>query len=196
MDQPSADQPRKPMAATKCVDCDGTAVSDGSGAPGQAREGRPGPKCARHGYAQTELAPAVDTAVIATMTRDIDPPTSIVTPTYLAQNAITALSRWIDESPANAKRDPESLTWGRLAKVAEETGEAIAAYIGFTNQNPRKGTTHSMADVKKELLDVALTALCAYEHLTDHDGDSLVEFLSFALSRHARAMTGLEAVDG
>jgi NTP pyrophosphatase (non-canonical NTP hydrolase) len=85
--------------------------------------------------------------------------------------ALVALSQWIDAG--NAHRDPEAVTWGRLAKLTEEAGEVIAAYIGATGQNPRKGVTHTLADVGDELLDVAITALGAYEHLTAHDGQAL-----------------------
>ncbi len=75
------------------------------------------------------------------------------------------ISRWVDESPANAARDPEARTWGRLAKVAEEAGEVVAAYVGATGQNPRKGVSDTMDHVAEELLDVALTALAAYAHV-------------------------------
>lgn len=106
----------------------------------------------------------------------------------IAAEALVALNEWIDTAPANAVRDPEARTWGRLAKVVEEHGEVldaliaangaacgrvIAAYIGATGQNPRKGTTGDMDAVRKELLDVALTALCAVEHLDGGAGRSL-----------------------
>jgi NTP pyrophosphatase (non-canonical NTP hydrolase) len=78
---------------------------------------------------------------------------------------LAALSRWIDEHPDNAARDREAALWGRIAKVSEEAGEAIAALVGATGQNPGKGTTHDLCDVRKELLDVAVTALAAVEHL-------------------------------
>lgn len=81
----------------------------------------------------------------------------------LAQAALTALSEWIDEG--NAHRDPEAMTWGRITKIGEEFGEVVAAFIGATGQNPRKGTTHDLGHVCEELLDVAVTALGAYEHL-------------------------------
>lgn len=87
-----------------------------------------------------------------------------------AQNLV-ALSRWIDAG--NAGRDPEAITWGRLAKITEEAGEVIAAYIGVTGQNPRKGKTHDEDAVLAELLDVAVTALGAAEHLYGHPGDVL-----------------------
>lgn len=76
---------------------------------------------------------------------------------------IKVLSDWLDE--ANAHRDPEARTWGRLAKLSEEAGEVIEAFIGVTGQNPRKGTNRSLDNVRKELLDVAMTALQAHYHL-------------------------------
>lgn len=79
---------------------------------------------------------------------------------------LAKVSVWIDDAAPNAARDAEARTWGRIAKVAEECGEVIAAYIGATGQNPRKGYTHTQVDVATELLDVALTALAAYEHVT------------------------------
>ena len=99
--------------------------------------------------------------------------------TNMLGRAIVALSEWIDKAPVNAARNPEAATWGRLAKVGEEAGEVIAAYIGVTAQNPRKGVTHTEQDVTKELLDVAVTALAAYEHVIGHRGTSIE-----ALRRH------------
>lgn len=49
----------------------------------------------------------------------------------------------------------------RLMKVTEEAGEASAAYIGMTGQNPRKGTTHTPGDVADELCDVIIAAAVA-----------------------------------
>lgn len=95
----------------------------------------------------------------------------------LSQAALVELSKWIDAG--NAHRDPEAVTWGRLAKIAEENGEVILAFIGATGQNPRKGKTHTLDDVLAELLDVAVTALGAYEHIVGHSGGSLR-----ALDRH------------
>jgi len=46
----------------------------------------------------------------------------------------------------------------RLMKVVEEAGEASAAYIGMTGQNPRKGVTHARVDVADELCDVTAPA--------------------------------------
>ena len=88
----------------------------------------------------------------------------------IAEN-LAALSRWIDDS--NLHRDTEAVTWGRLAKITEEAGEVIAAFIGATGQNPRKGVTHTTNEVVKELLDVAVTALGAVEHMTGNAGRSM-----------------------
>lgn len=90
-----------------------------------------------------------------------------------AQENLVRLSQWIDAN--NAHRDSEAVAWGRIAKIAEENGEAIEAFIGATGQNPRKGFTHTIEQVLEELLDVAITALGAYEHLDDHQGRSLDE---------------------
>ena len=44
---------------------------------------------------------------------------------------------WLDA--ANGRSPHE--TAARIMKIAEETGEAAAAYIGMTGANPRKGVT-------------------------------------------------------
>ncbi len=103
---------------------------------------------------------------------------------------LAALSQWIDDG--NAERDREARTWGRLAKLAEENGEVIAAFIGATGQNPRKGYTHSIADVSKELLDVAVTALAAWEHMHGNTGGSMFALAGHVAAVHDRA--GLEAI--
>lgn len=102
--------------------------------------------------------------------------------TELAQASLVALSQWIDAG--NAHRDREAVAWGRLAKIAEENGEVIEAFIGATGQNPRKGVTCSIEKVLDELLDVAITALAAYEHLDGHEGRSLGE-LDYKIRRVA-----------
>lgn len=103
---------------------------------------------------------------------------------------LAALSAWIDGHPANAARDPEARLWGRIAKVQEEAGEVVSALIGVTGQNPRKGVTHSMDDVANELLDVAVTALVAYEHVTGNRAES-----EQALADHVAALVGRANLD-
>ena len=87
--------------------------------------------------------------------------------------SLAALSEWLDSQNRLMGRDGEAITWGRLAKVGEECGEVIAAYIGATGQNPRKGFTHTPNDVIEELLDVAVTALGAVEHMVCNNGESM-----------------------
>lgn len=80
---------------------------------------------------------------------------------------ITVIDQWIDDGTASEFRDNTVLAlFGRVVKVAEECGEVAEAVIGLTGQNPRKGKTHSIDDVKAELADVAITALCAIQHIT------------------------------
>jgi len=91
----------------------------------------------------------------------------------LSQAALVELSEWIDEG--NADRGAEALTLHRLIKVAEENGEVVSAIIGALGANPRKGVTNGMDKVLDELLDVAITALGAFEHIDGHRGRALTE---------------------
>jgi hypothetical protein len=84
---------------------------------------------------------------------------------------LAAISKWVDEH--NAHRDPEAALWGRVSFVAQEAGEVIEALSGATGQNPRKGTAHTMDEVVSELLDVAVSALAAVEHITGNYGQSM-----------------------
>lgn len=104
-----------------------------------------------------------------------------------AAGRLAALSAAIDAH--NADRDPEAILWGRVAKVAEEAGEAVGALVGVTGQNPRKGVSHSQTDLVDELLDVATAALGAVEHLTENRGFSL-RLLAAKITRvHERALS-------
>lgn len=102
-----------------------------------------------------------------------------------AVDRIVALSRWIDAG--NVDRDPETLNWIRLSKVSEEAGEVISALTAATGANPRKGVCGSMTAVDKELLDVALTALAAFEHTNGHMGFSLAALFAHIQAVHERA---------
>lgn len=98
---------------------------------------------------------------------------------------LAALSCWIDAS--NLHRDPEAVTWGRIAKLQEEAGETVSAFIGATGQNPRKGITHTTDDVVKELLDCAVTALGAVEHMVGNNGSSMQRLAEFVEKLIVRA---------
>lgn len=100
--------------------------------------------------------------------------------------ALVELSQWIDNH--NAHRDPIANWWSRVAKVSEEAGEAQAALRGVIGENPRKGYTHTLDDVVEELLDTAVAALGAVEHLRNHDGRALAELDDKIRRVHARAL--------
>lgn len=93
-----------------------------------------------------------------------------------AQSSVIALSRWVDK--ALAERRAEAVTLHRVMKLTEEAGEVSDALTGALGANPRKGVTNGMDKVLEELLDVALTALGAYEHIDGHRGRSIAELLS------------------
>lgn len=82
----------------------------------------------------------------------------------IARGKLLAISRWIDESPRYQEESQTTVDLWRVTKLAEEAGEAVSALFGAMGENPRKGCTHSRADVEYELLDVAVTALGAVAH--------------------------------
>ena len=86
--------------------------------------------------------------------------------------AAARLSQWIDASYP-ATMPAELVARRRIRKLAEEVGEAGAAFGGAVGENPRKGVTHTFADMQAELLDVVVTALGALEHLTGNHGRSV-----------------------
>lgn len=93
--------------------------------------------------------------------------------TLRAQEELLALSKWADA--ALADRGDEAMLLHRLFKLVEESGEVATAAIGALGANPRKGVTNGLDKVKEELLDVAITALGAYEHLDGNEGTSISE---------------------
>jgi NTP pyrophosphatase (non-canonical NTP hydrolase) len=91
---------------------------------------------------------------------------------------IAAITGWLDESNPTDRHEDSM----RVLKLVEEAGEAAAAYIGMVGQNPRKGVTHTRADLLNELADVAITALCAMQHFTQ-DADVTRDVLTGKISR-------------
>jgi hypothetical protein len=78
------------------------------------------------------------------------------------------------------KEQPLAQDWARVAKVAEEAGEAVDALIGVTGQNPRKGFYGSRDDLLDELADVALTGLYAMQHFTKNRHETVGRLISRA----------------
>jgi NTP pyrophosphatase (non-canonical NTP hydrolase) len=80
---------------------------------------------------------------------------------------IEVIDDWLDCHGATTYQDqPLAQDWARVAKVAEETGEAIDRLIAMTGQNPRKGVCGTREELLGELADVALTAILAMQHFT------------------------------
>lgn len=95
---------------------------------------------------------------------------------------IAAITGWLDDSNPTGPHEDSM----RVLKLVEESGEAAAAYIGMVGQNPRKGVTHTRADLLNELADVAITALCAMQHFTQNaemTRDMLLGKISRIISR-------------
>lgn len=110
--------------------------------------------------------------------------------TQALSDDVTAISRLIDDSyPAGL--DAETRRWRRCLKTAEEVGELTEALLGLVGENPRKGVTHEMAQVRKELFDVALAALGAVAHLDGNEGDPVGDFLNHAAFVHGRLAAAL-----
>ena len=123
----------------------------------------------------SSLAPGVWSALLSTgKTLLITDPTSV--DVYTAAGDV---ADWLDEHNG---RDRAELA-ARILKVTEEAGEAAAAWIGATGQNPRKGDTHSYADVRAELADVAMAALVAIDSLNGDPGAELARTAARAIAR-------------
>jgi hypothetical protein len=71
--------------------------------------------------------------------------------------------RWLDAANGRERHEVAA----RIKKITEEAGEATAAYLGITGQNPRKGVTATADDLAGELCDVVLAALVALATITD-----------------------------
>ena len=102
---------------------------------------------------------------------------------------------WLDTHPDT---DPALAVPLRVLKVAEEAGEAAAALIGTTGQNPRKGRSHTDADLAAELCDVITAASVALATvvpdpervLRDHIGRIYMRSLEAGAPRLSETGTG------
>jgi hypothetical protein len=80
---------------------------------------------------------------------------------------------WLDAEVAGEyAAQPLGQDWARVAKTAEEVGEAIAALIAMTGQNPRKGVCGTLDDLLGELGDTAVTAIFAIQHFTKNEAET------------------------
>jgi len=78
----------------------------------------------------------------------------------------------------------------RVGKIIEELGEVEQLLIELEGSNPRKVSGRDSDtikdDIRRELLDVALAALCAFEHFSGNVGASLPWLLGHINRVHAR----------
>lgn len=106
--------------------------------------------------------------------------------------AMTYVDAWLDNAVQQQyKNQPLAQDWARISKVAEELGEAIQAFIGYTGQNPRKGIINDIEDVLDELADTALTAMLAMLHFTKNSSEvcGILEGKIARIERRAREAT-------
>lgn len=83
---------------------------------------------------------------------------------------IFRLVGWLDRQNGRSQHEISL----RLLKLVEESGEVAQAYIGSVGQNPRKGVTHTSADVADELCDVIITAMVALVSVADGNPDDIL----------------------
>lgn len=100
--------------------------------------------------------------------RGDDPRVSIITASRRiprrssTSSQLVELSRRIDAK--SGARHPESLTWGRIARLTEDAGDVTKAYVAATGPDPARGD--NLERVILGLLDVATSALGAVVHVT------------------------------
>lgn len=143
--------------------------------PTQRRPGEAQPREAQPGEARPgeEYGRDVDRAVVL----DLRPVLAMASQ-FAGRDATSALGRG-------------ELLAGRILKVTEEVGEAAQAYIGMTGRNPRKGVSHSEADLAAELCDVALSAMVA---LAAVDSDWPATLQTHVIAVAARTRQAFEAL--
>lgn len=102
---------------------------------------------------------------------------------------VATLVAWLDA--ANPRTDHEIAC--RVMKLAEETGEAVAAYIGMTGQNPRKGTCATLDDLASELCDVIITAMVALATIAGDAAGAETVLQTHLAARFARLLARIGA---
>ncbi len=100
------------------------------------------------------------------------------------------MDSWLDGNVSAAYKDqPLAQDWARVAKVAEELGEAIQVLISITRQNPRKQDQgYTTEDLVTELADTALTAMYAIQHFRKDDAEAAVRAVIERCTAHVRRL--------
>lgn len=116
--------------------------------------------------------------------------------------AVEIVDAHIDAATAPAYREqPLALTWARVTKVCEESGEVWRALSKMTGENPRKGICGTEDELLAELGDTASAAICAIQHRTK-DTVATWAVVSAALIKarervhESAALWGEEGTDG
>lgn len=110
----------------------------------------------------------------------------------MSADLLGAFSQMLDDSyPATDARTAqewrdEAIMWRRSMKGTEEAGEVTEAVLGLLGENPRKGQTHTLAEVISEHLDAAMAHLGSVEHLTGNKGEALDLLDAHIADRHER----------
>lgn len=94
-------------------------------------------------------------------------------------DVVARLTAWHDDH-AGRDREQQGL---RVAKTAEEAGEALGAWFGVVGNNPRKGFSHGVEDVADELADTVLAALIAIDSLDRDPATVLTRCVEKCLAR-------------
>lgn len=113
-----------------------------------------------------------------------------------AMDDLKYLIDWMDKDldahvPVQYEQQPLAQDWARVAKVGEEAGEVIDAFIGITGQNPRKGVYGNLNHLFDELADLSLTGLYALQHFTK-DADYTIQILLERARHHQDRRAGGE----
>lgn len=133
---------------------------------------------------------------------------------------IEHVDAWLDRTVSQPYQDqPLAQDWARLSKVAEELqealdnadglppefhqrasaimqslGRAVAALIGATGQNPRKGITHTRDEVVNEVLDAVLTGLLCSQHLLKSSAEVRYRLREKQAALYRRAVASEQAL--
>lgn len=98
-------------------------------------------------------------------------------------STIHRITAWLDQNNGTS----ETEIGLRLLKLTEEAGEVAQAWIGTMGQNPRKGVTHTVAEVQDELIDVMVTAAVALTSLAENPATLVAEKLAKIEARSVAA---------
>lgn len=69
------------------------------------------------------------------------------------------IGRLSERFDAHSAVPVETATLHQALKIQEEAGEVAEAVLGALGQNPRKGLSHTWADVEAEVCDVIVTGM-------------------------------------